>query len=489
MASKTSGEAVVALMPAAPARPEAPPPRTGAKPAGKVRRAPHRSHAEHEAVGKALRGTVPRDAHGAWKKPSDRVDPIAFLQASDTGRLAELVPIRWGRMLASPFAFYRGSAGLMAADLARTPGTGLRVQACGDCHLMNFGGFATPERNIIFDINDFDETLPAPFEWDVKRLAASFVLAARSLGFSDARARAAAETAARNYRKRLREFAEMHPSEVWYARLTATDLAAGLPRARRKAVMRRIALALERSGSEMDFPKLGQVVGGQPAIRDAPPLIFHPDIARAPEFDATLDTVLAAYRETLAEDRCALMDRYRPVDAAIKVVGIGSVGRRCWILLLMSTSNEPLFLQFKEAVASVLEPFAGASAYAHHGQRVVMGQRLMQPTSDIFLGWVTAPTGVQYYVRQLRDAKIKPLVETFDEEILDIYAKACGGVLARAHAKAGGVSQISGYLGAGEAFDEAMGRFGIAYADQAERDHAALKAAVRKGTVRVATDA
>lgn len=487
MAPETSASGVVTLMPAAQAAARAPEP--GAAPAKHRSASPHRSHVEHEAVGKALRDSVPRDAHAAWKKPGGRVDPIAFLQASDAERLPELVPIRWGRMLASPFAFYRGSAGLMAADLAKTPSPGLRVQACGDCHLMNFGGFATPERSVIFDINDFDETLPAPFEWDVKRLAASFVLAARSLGLPDARGRDAAETAARTYRKRLRDYAEMHPSDVWYARLTAEEMIDTLPKARRKAAMKRIDAALERTGSEMDFPKLGHVVGGQPAIRDMPPLIFHPEAARAPDFRQVLDTMLAAYRETLAEDRRALMDRYRPVDAAIKVVGIGSVGRRCWIVLLMSTSNEPLFLQFKEAAASVLEPFAGASAYPHHGQRVVMGQRLMQPTSDIFLGWVTAPTGVQYYVRQLRDAKIKPLVETFDEALLEIYAKACGTVLARAHAKAGGVSQISGYLGSGDDFDSAMGRFAVAYADQAERDHAALKAAVRKGTVRVTTDA
>jgi uncharacterized protein (DUF2252 family) len=449
----------------------------------------HRSHAEHEAVGKTLRQTVSRDSHAKWRKPADRIDPIAFLQASDAERLPDLVPIRWGRMLASPFAFYRGSAGLMAADLAKTPSTGLRVQACGDCHLMNFGGFATPERSIIFDMNDFDETLPAPFEWDVKRLAASFVLAARSLGFSDAKGSEAAETAARNYRKGLREFAEMHPTEVWYARLTADDLIETLPKNKRKEVLDRIDKALDRSGSEMDFPKLGQVVGGQPSIRDAPPLIFHPEVTRLPAFKGVIDAMLAQYRETLSEDRRTLLDRYRPMDAAIKVVGIGSVGRRCWILLMMSTSNEPLFLQFKEAAASVLEPFAGASAYPHHGQRVVMGQRLMQPTSDIFLGWVTGANGVHFYVRQLRDAKIKPLIETFDEEMLDLFAKSCGTVLARAHAKAGGVSQISGYLGSGEDFDEAMGRFGIAYADQAERDHAALKAAVRQGKVRIMQEA
>ncbi len=486
MPQKTSASGVVTLMPAGQAgtkRPEF----AGAA-AKRAPGAPHRSHLEHEAAGKALRDSVPRDAHAAWKRPADRVDPIAFLQASDAERLPELVPIRWGRMLASPFAFYRGSAGLMAADLAKTPSPGLRVQACGDCHLMNFGGFATPERSIIFDMNDFDETLPAPFEWDVKRLAASFVLAARSLGMSDGTGRDVAESAARSYRKRLRELAEMHPTEVWYARLTAEDLIDMVPKKRRKLMLDRIEKALDRSGSEMDFPKLGHVVGGQPGIRDAPPLIFHPEFARAPEFKGLLDQVLADYRNTLAEDRRTLLDRYRPVDAAIKVVGIGSVGRRCWILLMMSTSNEPLFLQFKEAAASVLEPFAGASAYPHHGQRVVMGQRLMQPTSDIFLGWVTSLNGVQFYVRQLRDAKIKPMVETFDAEMLEIFAKACGSVLARAHAKAGGVSQISGYLGSGDDFDEAMGRFAIAYADQAERDHAALKAAVRKGTVKVSQE-
>jgi hypothetical protein len=233
----------------------------------------------------------------------------------------------------------------------------------------------------------------------------------------------------------------------------------------------------------MDFPKLTQVVGGKPAIRDTPPLIFHPEGSRAPEFKEVLDDTLAGYRKTLAEDRRVLLDSYQPVDAAIKVVGIGSVGRRCWVVLLMSASNEPLFLQFKEAVASVLEPYAGASAYPHHGQRVVMGQRMMQPSSDLFLGWVTAHTGTQFYVRQLRDAKIKPLVETFDAEMLEIYAKACGGVLARAHAKVGGVSEIAGYLGSSDEFDEAMGRFAVAYADQTERDHAALKVAVRRGTV------
>jgi uncharacterized protein (DUF2252 family) len=441
------------------------------------------SPADRAAAGKALRDRVTRAQQGAWKKVENRSDPIDILHAADADRLPELVPIRYGRMLQSPFAFYRGAAGVMAADLSATPNTGIHVQACGDCHLMNFGGFATPERNILFDINDFDETLPAPWEWDVKRLAASFVLAARSNGFSDGKGRAAAEACTRSYRKRLDAFSQTHPLDVWYARITAEDVVCLLPEAEQAGVRARLAKIARQDGSEADFPKLAGMVSGRLGIRDTPPLIFHPEGSRAPEFQTTLDQVMSAYRETLAEDRQALLDRYHIVDAAIKVVGVGSVGRRCWIGLLMSQSNDPLFLQFKEAVASVLEPYAGKSAYAHHGQRVVMGQRLMQPASDLFLGWVTAPTGKQFYVRQLRDAKIKPLVETFDSDLLMLFAKACGWVLARAHAKAGDAATISGYLGSGAQFDEAIGEFALAYADQAERDHAALKAAVRKGRI------
>ena len=397
--------------------------------------------------------------------------------------MPELIPIRYGRMLQSPFAFYRGAAAVMAADLAVTPITGLRVQACGDCHLANFGGFATPERNIIFDINDFDETLPAPWEWDVKRLTASFVLAARSVGLSDGVGRDAAATCARSYRKHMAEFAEMHPLEVWYARITSEDfLALASPNVRRHAAAR-VAKAQATRGSDVDFPKLAGLVGGQLGIRDTPPLIYHPQDALSPDFRARVERLFEAYRETLPEDRRALLDQYRGVDAAIKVVGVGSVGRRCWILLLMSESNDPLFLQVKQAVASVLEPFAGKSEYPHHGQRVVMGQRLSQPASDMFLGWTTSADGSHYYVRQLRDAKIKPLIETFDAEMLRAFAKACGWALARAHAKAGEAAGVAGYLGASDEFDEAMGDFGLAYADQAERDHAALQAAVRKGDI------
>jgi uncharacterized protein (DUF2252 family) len=437
-------------------------------------------------AGKAVRERVPRAQHSAWKKAENRPDPIDILQTSDANRLPDLVPIRYGRMLQSPFAFYRGAAGVMAADLAATPNIGIHVQACGDCHLMNFGGFATPERNILFDINDFDETLPAPWEWDIKRLSASFVLAARSNGFSDAKGRDAAVTCARSYRKRLVEFSQMHPLDAWYAQITFDDVIGLAPQADQTRMRARVAKIAKQNGSEADFPKLAGMVSGRLGIRDTPPLIFHPEGSRAPEFQTRLDQVFSAYRETLVEDRRVLLDRYHLVDAAIKVVGVGSVGRRCWIALLMSESNDPLFLQFKEAVESVMEPYAGKSAYAQHGQRVVMGQRLMQPASDLFLGWVTVEaTGKQFYVRQLRDAKIKPLVETFDSELLTLYAKACGWVLARAHAKAGDAMTISGYLGNSGQFDDAIGAFSLAYADQAERDHAALKAAVRKGKVAV----
>ena len=437
-------------------------------------------------AGKALRAKIPLEQHGEWKEFEGRTRPIGILRKSDAGRMKELVPIRYGRMLQSPFAFYRGAAGVMASDLSRTPHTGLTVHACGDCHLMNFGGFATPERNVIFDINDFDETSPAPWEWDVKRLVASIMLAARSIGLSDRKGRNCAETAARSYREHMREFCEMDPLRVWYTNVDAEDIIGIVPKALQKSIRRRIDRAAARSGSELDFPKLTGVVGGQVRIKDQPPLIFHPEPKRGPEFQATVEQIFLAYRETLADDRRILLDRYRLVDVAIKVVGVGSVGRRCWIALLMSDANSPLFLQFKEAVNSVLEPYAGKSTYDHHGERVVMGQRLMQPASDIFLGWVTAPNGRQFYVRQLRDAKIKPLVETFNADVLDIYAMACGWVLARAHAKVSEISAtISGYLGSSSKFDEAMGKFALAYADQAERDYGALKTAVRKGEITV----
>jgi uncharacterized protein (DUF2252 family) len=398
----------------------------------------------------------------------------------------DLIPIRYGRMLQSPFTFFRGAAGIMAADLAAGPTTGIHVQACGDCHLLNFGGFATPERNIVFDINDFDETLPAPWEWDVKRLVASFVLAARANGLSDSAGRDAAMACARSYRTRLHDVAAMSPLEAWYARITAEDVIGlvGEPDMK-KRVRRRIDKAQEQRGSELDFPKLAEMVGGQVRIKDQPPLIFHLDLVREEGFRAFLDKAMADYRESLPDDRRALLDRYRLVDVAIKVVGIGSVGRYCSIGLFMSSSNQPLFLQFKQATASVLEPHAGKSLYTHAGQRVVQGQRLMQSSSDIFLGWVTGLEGRQVYVRQLRDAKIKPLVETFNRGMLATYGELCGWALARAHGRASHPWLIGGYLGTSDTFDKAMGDFAIAYADQTERDHAALKAAVGAGRIGV----
>ena len=445
------------------------------------------------AAGKALRDKLPRQDHGAFKRDR-KLDVIAILRASDKGRVERLVPIRYGRMLESPFTFYRGSAAVMAADLARTPATGIHVQACGDCHLMNFGGFATPERNILFDINDFDETLPAPWEWDVKRLVASFVLAARSIGLPDSKGRDIAVACAHSYRKQLQIYAAMSPLEVWYARITLDDLVEAAPASLRKAhgaaFQARVKKAATDNSSELIYPELAGMVSGQVRINDAQPLIYHPEDMSADEWRARLEAGLRDYRKTLADERRVLLDQYRLVDGAIKVVGIGSVGTACLVILMMSANNAPLFLQWKEARQSVLEPYAGASAYPHPGQRVVMGQRLTQPATDVFMGWATGQGGRRGYMRQLRDAKIKPLVETMDEPLLTFYAKMCGWVLARAHAKASTRElEIAGYLGGQDNFDEAMGSFAIAYADQAERDHATLKAAVRAGKIAVQTEA
>src|SRR5215467_10040788 len=446
----------------------------------------HATPTERKAHGKRLRDMVPRDAHAGWRVPADRADPIDILRAADAARQKDLVPLRYGRMLQSPFAFYRGSAAVMAADLARTPVTGIRVQACGDCHLMNFGGFATPERRLIMDINDFDETLPAPWEWDVKRLVASFVLAARSNGLSDADGRDAAIACARSYRRKMRDFTAMDVLDVWYARLDESDVLAMLPQDRKAALSKRIAKATARGSSELVFPKLVEGSGAQARIHDTPPTIFHAEGSRGAGNLDLIRASLGKYRETLAEDRRALFDRYRLVDAAVKVVGIGSVGTLCMVALMMSVADTPLFLQFKEANASVLEAYAGKSVYPNHGQRVVQGQKLMQPSSDLFLGWGIGPEGRHFYIRQLRDVKLSPLVETYDAPMLLIYGQLCGWALARAHAKAGDPWAISGYLGRkSDQFDGAMGQFALAYADQSERDHAALRTAVRAGLVEV----
>jgi uncharacterized protein (DUF2252 family) len=443
---------------------------------------------DRRAYGKRLRQNVAREGQAIWRPSSRRADPIRILRAADATRVKELVPLRYGRMLQSPFTFYRGSAGVMAADLADTPASGIRVQACGDCHLLNFGGFATPERRLLFDINDFDETLPAPWEWDVKRLVASFALAARANGLSDRQGREAAVACAESYRQKMHDFAAMDVLDVWYARLDDSAILAMLPRRRRALLSKRIAKAEKAPSAELVFPKLVEENGQDLRIRESPPTIFHPDDTVAIGHVENARETLKKYCETLDADRRALLERYELLDVAIKVVGIGSVGTLCMVLLMRSMAGHPLFLQIKEANASVLEAYAGESVFPHHGQRVVMGQRLIQPASDMFLGWVTGTQNRHFYLRQLRDVKLAPLVETFDAEMLAFYGKLCGWVLARAHAKAGDPWAICGYLGKRDDFDMAMGKFALAYADQAEKDHAALKAAVRAGTVDVTLD-
>lgn len=438
------------------------------------------------ARAKALRKHVPRESHGEWK-PGHRRDPIQLLIQSSAQRVPRLLPIRYGRMLRSPFTFYRGAAAIMAADLAGTPATGLRVQACGDCHLLNFGGFATPERRVIFDLNDFDETLPAPWEWDIKRLAASFVVAGRSNGSKVKRAREAAVTAVRSYRRRLSEFSCLSNLDVWYASLdSGAVLSSFRSKSRRDLARERGRRVRARTISDHDFPELIQLRSGRPAIRDNPPLIYHPQ-ERILASEKSFHKAFAAYRQSLPDDRRTLLDRYRVMDVASKVVGVGSVGTRCGVMLLMASEWDPLFLQVKEARPSVLERWAGKSVYPNHGQRVVVGQRLLQPASDIFLGW-TSSDRAHFYIRQLRDLKFKPQVESMDPTSLEDYATVCGWALARAHARSGDALAISSYLGRKDVFDEAVGDFAEAYAEQTEKDHAALTAAVRDGRIHARTD-
>lgn len=441
----------------------------------------HLSPTDRLSAGKALRNTVPRSAHAGWKAGGDRPDPIALLEESNQGRLPNLVPIRYGRMVKSPFTFLRGSAVVMASDLATTPVIGLRVQACGDCHLLNFGGFATPERNLVFDVNDFDETLPAPWEWDVKRLAASFVVAGRSVKMSDKNGQEAAQSAVQSYREHMGKYARMSPLEVWYSRIDAKvvrEFAEGAGHLTR--VEQQVAKALTRTSAQA-LPKLSEVVHGQWRITDSPPLMYHlpPDDLLEDE----VESVYQHYRETLRDDLNVLLDRYRLVDIAIKVVGVGSVGTRCVVALLMADDNDPLFLQMKEARTSVLEPHMGSSAYQNQGQRIVAGQRLMQAASDMFLGWTRSDRGHDFYVRQLRDMKTSVDIEKLSTSEFTAYGALCGWALARAHARSGDPAMISGYLGKSDEFDRAIAEFALAYADQTERDHKTLVDAVKSGRI------
>lgn len=445
--------------------------------------------AERAAAGKQLRSSTPRASHRDWTPPPDRRDPVEVLIDSNVGRLSQLIPIRFGRMLVSPFTFFRGAASVMAADLSKTPTTGIRVQACGDCHLLNFGVFATPERNLIFDINDFDETLPAPWEWDIKRLATSFVLAGRDNGYDADDCRAGALAVVRAYREHLAELADSTVLEAWYSKLDVMKLIEQTEDEElREFRERRLKKLQGRTALGDDYPKLVEDVGGEPRIKDDPPFIFHRSEMETDDARELIEEAFQTYRETLRYDHQFLLGKFHLRDIAFKVVGVGSVGTFCGIILMLAEDDDPLFLQVKQANASVLEPYAGKGPFEHNGQRVVMGQRLMQAASDLFLGWTTGRKGRQFYLRQLRDMKAKPMIEIYKPKHLLEYARHCGTALANAHARSGDSAMISGYLGNADNFDEAIADFAVAYADQTERDHERLTDAVRSGQIEAVTD-
>jgi uncharacterized protein (DUF2252 family) len=445
----------------------------------------HLSRAERYAMGKKLREVCPRSSHAAWKPAADRRGPVDLVLEANQGRIPKLLPLRHGRMVRSPFTFYRGSALNMAADLSATPATGIRVQCCGDAHLCNFGGFATPERQVIFSINDLDETLPASWEWDIKRLAASFVVACRDNALGKSTANDVVLTCVRSYREHMAEFSEMKALELWYFALEATMLISGIADAEfRRRAIKRLAKESARSIAEDIFPKLASASGESHFIKDQLPTIFHWEGHLPGEVVQVVRDAFNLYRESLAPGYRLLLDRYEIKDAAIKVVGIGSVGTACWVLLLMAGEGDPLFLQVKEARPSVLEPFAGKSVYPNHGQRIVNGYRVMQPYSDIFLGWTKGATGRHFFIRQLRDMKISLRVESFRAGEMALLAQWCGYALALAHARSGDPALISGYMGKSDAFDKALAAFSAVYADQNEKDHAALQRAVQSGKVK-----
>jgi uncharacterized protein (DUF2252 family) len=441
---------------------------------------------ERLAKGKALRDVAARKAQSEWIPPHNRADPIDLLIENSRGRMEELIPIRYGRMMVSPFTFYRGAAAVMAYDLSHTPSTGLTLLADGDCHLLNFGGFATAERKLIFDVNDFDEVSIAPWEWDVKRLAASFVIAGRSNSFDPADCKEAAWLSVQNYRQRMAEYTGMSTLEVWN---DSFDLGSILENMADKDLKRfytkKLSSATEQSSHEKEFAKLTFTAGDTPRIVDQPPLIFHYGDLRGDEFLKIAIASLKGYKKNIRLGVKLLLDRFAVVDVALKVVGVGSVGTVCGIMLLMSGRGDSLFLQFKQARQSVLEPYCGASPYQHAGERVVVGQRAVQAASDMFLGWTTGAGADkrQFYLRQLSDAKIKPVIELMKPMVLKNYAGLCGRVLARAHARSGDPAVLTGYMGKSTAFEDAIADFSVAYADQNERDHAALLGAIRSGRV------
>lgn len=442
---------------------------------------------ESYAHGKSMREKTSRKSHKKWKAPVGRIDAVQMVQASETGRMQELLPLRHGRMVASPFTFYRASALTMAADLATTPTSGIRVQCCGDAHLHNFGGFATPERRVILSINDLDETLPGPWEWDLKRLTSSFVIACRDNGLGDSFARDAAILCARSYRERMLEFSKMSVMDLWYFALDAEMLIGTLKDTQmRQRVIKRIGDEKKRSESENIFPKLAETKGNNPVIKDQLPAIFHYEGYPPGKIIDNVKSTFLLYRDSLSPAYQLLLDRFQVKDVAIKVVGIGSVGTSCWVMLLMDGNGDPFFLQIKEARHSVLESYAGKSVFHNQGQRIVNGHRIMQPYSDIFLGWVRGPEGREFFVRQLRDMKIGFRAETFGKTEMEVVADWCGWALALSHARSGDSAMLSGYLGKSDVFDKAIGDFSIAYADQNEKDHGIFKLAVMSGKVTAA---
>jgi uncharacterized protein (DUF2252 family) len=459
----------------------------------------HFTAEERAARGRSARAECPRSSHAGFELSADR-DPVAILTAQAPSRVPELVPVRYGRMLVSPFTFYRGAAAVMAHDLAPTPRAGLQVQLCGDAHLSNVGGYASPERSLVFDLNDFDETLPGPFEWDLKRLVTSFEVAGRDREFSDAERATAVLSVARSYREWMRKLAEARNLDVWYARLDVDTIEQNLREqqaSHQVATVAKAAAKARTKDSMKAFSKLTHLVDGEPRIVSDPPLIVPAaDLVKDAGIDfemleGVIHQLFREYRRTLQHDRRHLLEEFRMVDLARKVVGVGSVGTRCWILLLLGRDgDDPLFLQIKEAQASVLEPYLGKSAYKNHGERVVAGQRLMQSTSDIFLGWLHTKESLDgserdFYVRQLWDWKTSVDLDTVPPYGLELYGQVCGFLLARAHARSGDRIAISSYLGKGDTFDQALAEFAVAYADQNDRDYAALKQAAEDGLIPV----
>ncbi len=437
--------------------------------------------AEQIAAGRGLRKTFPRSSHATWPSLADRPNPVELLERSHDRRIPRLAAVRWGRMLGSPFAFLRGSAMVMAWDLAHLPHSEIYVQACGDAHLCNFGVSATPERRLIFDLRDFDETLPAPWEWDVKRLAASIVVASRQRGMSRADRREAVLLCVSNYHRALRDALELTHKEIWYRRVDAVKLEADATGVT-KRYFRRMFRKARRRDSKREVRRLAVSIAGEPRIREDPPLIFPVKDSRV---RSNMCTLLAEYAKSLSPDRRVLLDRYHLVDIAYRVVGVGSVGTRCLVALLFGDGDDdPLFLQLKEANRSVLEPFVRRCPYANQGERVVQGQRIIQAASDLFLGWKTFDDH-DFYVRQLKDMKGTVDIDDMAPQTILDFSALCGMTLAHAHARSGEFCQIAGYLGKGDRFDFAIADFAEAYADQVERDHAMLEKAVHAGRLAV----